>query len=612
MFESVLVANRGEIARRVIRTLRASGIRSVAIFTDADAGAPHVREADVAIRVGSYLSIDDVVGAAAGVDALHPGYGFLSENAGLARACAQAGVVFVGPSPEAIELMGDKVRAKAAAAAAGVPVVASLSVEEARVSDAYPLLVKAAAGGGGRGMRVVESAAGLDEAIAAAQREAAAGFGDDRVFIERFLPRARHIEVQVIGDAHGNVLSLGERECSLQRRHQKVLEESPSPVVSGELRAVLGEEAVALAKAAGYSGAGTVEFIADADDPSLHFFLEMNARLQVEHPVTELVTGLDLVALQLRVAAGEALDVDAALSGHAIEARINAEDAQFLPSAGPVLLAGYPNGVRVDAAVETGSVVGTDYDSMIAKVIAHGPDRATALARLDRALAGTAILGLTTNTGFLRTLLGREDVRAGRMDTGLIGRMEPAAPPLSDDEVARTAAAIALEERAEAAGDDPFARRDGWRLGGPPAPSYWKLAVDGGEPLDVALAPTAVERIDAHTFRVDGRRFTFARDGREVWLGFEGWTWHVTEATADDVHHAHADGELRAPMPGSVLLVPLAIGAAVEAGQTVVVLESMKMELALTAPVDGTVTELSVSVGDKVGRDEVVAKVNAV
>ena len=333
--------------------------------------------------------------------------------------------MFVGPSPDAIELMGDKVRAKAAAAAAGVPVVESLSIEEARVSDAYPLLVKAAAGGGGRGMRVVAGPDELDDAIASAQREAAAGFGDDRVFIERFLPRARHIEVQVIGDAHGNVLSLGERECSLQRRHQKVLEESPSPVVSPELRAVLGDEAIALAKAAGYSGAGTVEFIADADDPSLHFFLEMNARLQVEHPVTELVTGLDLVELQLRVAAGEPLDVDVTLTGHAIEARINAEDAQFLPSAGPVLLAHYPSDVRVDAAVETGSVVGTDYDSMIAKVIAYGPDRATALARLDRALAHTAILGLTTNTGFLRALLAREDVRAGELDTGLIGRMEP-------------------------------------------------------------------------------------------------------------------------------------------------------------------------------------------
>src|ERR1700754_49181 len=418
MFSSVLVANRGEIARRVIRTLRASGIRSVAIFTDVDAGAPHVREADGAVRVGSYLSIEDVVAAAAQADALHPGYGFLSENAGLARACAEAGVVFIGPSPDAIELMGDKVRAKEAAANAGVPVVESLSEAAARTSDAYPLLVKAAAGGGGRGMRVVDAPDGLDDALAAAPREAKAGFGDDRVFIERFLPRARHIEVQVLGDAHGNVFSLGERECSLQRRHQKVLEESPSPVVSDALRETLGREAVALAQAASYHGAGTVEFIADADDPATHFFLEVNARLQVEHPVTELVTGFDLVELQLRVAAGEALALNVELEGHAIEARVNAEDAQFLPSAGPVLAALYPDGVRVDAAVETGSVVGTDYDSMIAKLIAYGPDRETALARLDRALAETAILGLTTTTVFLRSLRAHPGVRAGELETG--------------------------------------------------------------------------------------------------------------------------------------------------------------------------------------------------
>jgi acetyl-CoA/propionyl-CoA carboxylase biotin carboxyl carrier protein len=400
--------------------------------------------------------------------------------------------------------------------------------------------------------------------------------------------------VQVIGDTHGNVISLGERECSLQRRHQKVIEESPSPVVSDELRRTLGEEAVALAKAAGYYGAGTVEFIADADDPSTHFFLEMNARLQVEHPVTELVTGLDLVELQLRVAAGEALDLDVSLNGHAIEARVNAEDAQFFPSAGPVVLASYPSGARVDAAVETGSVVGTDYDSMIAKVITHGPDRATALARLDRALADTAILGLETNVGFLRTLLGRDDVRAGEMDTGLIGRMDPVTPPLTDEEVARAAASLA---HGEPDSDDPFDRRDGWRLGGVRAPSYWKLSVNGGEPIDVVLHKKVVK--GTVPFRFEGG-----------WLAYQGWTWRVTEATAEDVHHAHADGELRAPMPGSVLLVPVSAGDTVEAGQTVVVLESMKMELSLAAPIDGTVTELSVSVGDKVGRDQIVARLS--
>src|SRR3954453_15286806 len=503
MFESVLVANRGEIARRVIRTLQCLGVRSVAIYTDADAGAPHVREADEAVRVSSYLAIEEIVGVARGrADAVHPGYGFLSENAAFARACGED-VVFIGPSADAIELMGDKVRAKEAAAAAGVPVVESLSIDQARVSDAYPLLVKAAAGGGGRGMRVVAKAEELDEAIAAAQREAKAGFGDDRVFIERFLPRARHIEVQVIGDTHGNVFSLGEREGSLQRRHQKVLEESPSPVVDAQLRARLGEEAVALARAAGYYGAGTVEFIADADDPATHFFLEMNARLQVEHPVTELVTGLDLVELQLRAAAGEALHVDARIVGHAIEARVNAEDLDFLPAAGPVLAAQYPSRGRVDAAVETGSVVGTDYDSMIAKLIAHGPDRATALARLDRALADTAILGLETNTGFLRHLLADEGVRSGAMDTGLIGRLERAQPPLTDEEVARAAAALALAVAAERAGDDPFERRDGWRLGGAVAPTYWRLSVDGGEPLPVRLEGSGVGGLDPPALRDD-------------------------------------------------------------------------------------------------------------
>jgi acetyl-CoA/propionyl-CoA carboxylase biotin carboxyl carrier protein len=597
MFRSVLVANRGEIARRVIRTLHRLGVRSVAIYTDADADMPHVHEADEAHRVSSYLAIDEIV--AVGADALHPGYGFLAENPALARACAAAGIVFVGPSPGAIELMGDKLRAKEVAEQAGVPTVPTYTPDTVE----YPVLVKAAAGGGGRGMRVVETPDALEEAIAAAKREAAAGFGDDRVFLERFLPRARHIEVQVVGDTHGTVLSLGERECSLQRRHQKVIEEAPSPVVSPELRETLGREAVALARAAGYHGAGTVEFIADADDPATHYFLEMNARLQVEHPVTELVTGLDLVELQLRVAAGEPLNVDVSMTGHAIEARINAEDAQFFPSAGPVLLAQYPHAVRVDAAVETGSVVGTDYDSMIAKVIAHGPDRATALARLDRALSETAILGLETNVGFLRTLLGRDDVRAGDMETGLIGRMDPVTPPLTDEQVAHAAALLSLGEPES---DDPFDRRDGWRLGGVRAPSYWKLSVNGSEPIDVTL----------HERRVPPRCAWVGENLKgpgplRLWLAIDGWTWHVTEATAEDVHHAHADGELRAPMPGSVLLVPVNDGDAVQAGQTVVVLESMKMELSLTAPVDGTVTGLSVSAGDTVGRDQIVASVVA-
>ncbi len=600
MFHTVLVANRGEIARRVIRTLDRLGIRSAALYTAPDRGAPWTDEADVALAVGSYLSISDVVEAAlqAGAEALHPGYGFLAENAGLARACAEAGVVFVGPSPESIELMGDKVRAKQAAARAGVPVVPDFTIEEARASDQYPLLVKAAAGGGGRGMRVVESAAGLDEALAAARREAQAGFGDDRVFIERFLPRARHIEVQIIGDAFGTVAHLGERECSLQRRHQKVLEESPSPVVDAALRKRLGAEAVALA--AGYAGAGTVEFIADADDPSTHYFLELNARLQVEHPVTELVTGLDLVELQLRVAAGEPLPpLDVTLRGHAIEARVNAEDASFFPSAGTVHAFHRPPGARVDAAIEAGSVVGTEYDSLVAKVIVHGEDRAQALARLDRALARTAVLGVRTNLGFLRTLLARDDVRAGELDTGLIARLDPVTPPFTDEDVARAAAALAL---AEPHSDDPFARTDGWRLSGARAPSYWTLSVDGGAPIDVVL--------DAHAQK-GSDPFCSRWVGAGGWIGRDGWAWEVTRASAEDVHHAHAGGDLRAPMPGQVLLVNHGEGDEVQAGDAVVVLESMKMELSLVAPIAGRVAGLTVEVGDMVTRDQLVATVEA-
>ncbi|WP_270024474.1 acetyl/propionyl/methylcrotonyl-CoA carboxylase subunit alpha [Solirubrobacter phytolaccae] len=582
----MLVANRGEIARRVLRTLHGLGIRSLAIYTEADRDAPHVREADEAELVSSYLAIDEIMVAAARVDAVHPGYGFLSENPAFARACEEMGVVFIGPSADAIELMGDKVRAKEAADRAGVPTVPTYTPETAE----YPVLVKAAAGGGGRGMRVVERPEDLPEAMAAASREAAAGFGDDRVFLERYLPRARHIEVQVLGDTHGKVISLGERECSLQRRHQKVIEESPSPVVDAALRSRLGEEAVSLAQAAGYVGAGTVEFIADADDPSQHFFLEMNARLQVEHPVTELVTGLDLVELQLRVAAGEPLDIEVSLTGHAIEARVNAEDLRFFPSAGPVLLAAFPDGVRVDAAVETGSVVGTDYDSMIAKVIAHGPDRETAIARLDRALSQTAILGLETNVGFLRSLLARDDVRAGELTTSLIGTLDPPEPPLTDEEVAVAWASAQLIQR----GDDPWQRVDGWRLGGVRAPSYWTLSVNGGDPI-------AIEH------NLKGSDPFMLCSGE--WIAHDGWAWHVTEPSADELHHAVGDGELRAPMPGSVLLVPRKVGDEVKAGEPVVVLESMKMELALNAPSDGTVTKLDVKVGDKVARDEIVAVV---
>src|SRR3954462_9653658 len=455
MFETVLVANRGEIAVRVIRTLREMGIRSVAVHSDADAGALHTRLADVAVPVGpapaaqSYLSVERVLDAArrTGAQAVHPGYGFLSENVEFARACEQAGIVFIGPPVAAIEAMGDKIRAKQTVAAAGVPVVPGRTEPGmdddagalAAIEVGFPVLLKPSAGGGGKGMRVVRGPDELTEQIAGARREARGSFGDDTLRVERYLGHSRHIEVQVFGDSHGNVVHLGERECSLQRRHQKVIEEAPSPLLDAAKRAAMGTAAVEAARAVGYTGAGTVEFIVDADRPEDFFFLEMNTRLQVEHPVTELITGLDLVEGQVRIAAGEPLPIDQSdvvLDGHAIEARGYAEDPArgFLPQAGTVLGLAEPDGpgIRVDSSLAVGGVVGTDYDPMLAKVIAWGPERETARARLIGALGHTAVLGVTTNTPFLRALLGDPDVVAGRLDTGLIERRGEAltlAPP---------------------------------------------------------------------------------------------------------------------------------------------------------------------------------------
>jgi acetyl-CoA/propionyl-CoA carboxylase biotin carboxyl carrier protein len=626
MPERVLIANRGEIARRVIRTLNRLGVGSVAVYTPGDRQALHVREADTAVAVSSYLEIDEIVDACASTDAvaLHPGYGFLSENPDLAQACQAAGVVFVGPPPEASELMGDKLRAKATAEEAGVPVVPSFSEEEAAAPGApYPLLVKAAGGGGGRGMRVVSAPAELPAALASARREAQAGFGDSRVFIERFLPRARHIEVQILADAHGNVIHLGERECSLQRRHQKVIEESPSPVVDDDLRSQLGEEAVALARAGGYQGAGTVEFIASADAPAEHYFLEMNARLQVEHPVTELITGLDLVEQQLRIAAGEQLGLtqaDVRLNGHAVEARINAEDAGhgFLPTAGTVLAYRRPPGVRIDDAIEVGTVVDTDYDSMLAKVIAHGADRPAALAALDQALAQVAILGVTTTTGFIRALLATDEVSAGRLDTGLIERGITTTVGPDEATVATAAAVILLAETAAARGDEPFDRTDGWRLSGRRAGSWWRLEVGAATPIEVGVGPlehysAEATGIDTIALTIDGvrREWTYAAQGGALWLSADGGAWQVRRRGAEEAVQADADGALRAPMPGQVLLVPASAGQLVSAGDPMVVLESMKMELVMTAPVDGVVAELSVAVGDRVVVDQPLARVES-
>jgi acetyl-CoA/propionyl-CoA carboxylase biotin carboxyl carrier protein len=444
-FETVLVANRGEIAVRVIRTLARLGIRSVAVYSDADAGARHVREADLALRIGpapareSYLSIDAILDAAraGGAQAIHPGYGFLSENADFARACAKAGLVLIGPPATAMEIMGDKIRAKRAVVAAGVPVVPGRF--EAGMTDAdliaaaaevgYPVLVKPSAGGGGKGMRLVRDPAALPADLVSARRESWSAFGDDTLFVERFVTKPRHIEVQVLADRHGTVVHLGERECSLQRRHQKIVEEAPSALLDPQTRDRIGRSAVEIAQAVGYVGVGTVEFIVSADRPDEFFFLEMNTRLQVEHPVTEMVTGLDLVAEQLRVAAGEHLRFgpdEVRLTGHAIEARIYAEDPvrDFLPTGGTVSVVREPTGegVRVDSGIDVGTVVGSWYDPMLAKLVVWGPDRATALARLRQALTRTAVLGVRTNLEFLQILLADPDVVAGRLDTELVDR----------------------------------------------------------------------------------------------------------------------------------------------------------------------------------------------
>jgi acetyl-CoA/propionyl-CoA carboxylase biotin carboxyl carrier protein len=630
MFDTVLIANRGEIARRVIRTLDRLGITSVAVFTDADRNAPHAREAGRAVAVASYLDLDAIIAAAiaTGAQALHPGYGFLSESPALGAACTENAITFVGPPPTATALMGDKVAAKRAAGAAGLPVLDTFTAEQARQlsPNGYPLLVKAAAGGGGRGMRVVATPGELDAALQAAAREALAGFGDDRVFVERYLPRSRHLEVQVIADVHGTVLHLGERECSLQRRHQKVLEEAPSPAVGPQLRDRLGAEAVALATSAGYVNAGTVEFLADASDPETHFFLEMNARLQVEHPVTEAVTGLDLVELQLRVAAGEPLGLtqdQITLSGHAIEARVTAEDPArgFLPTTGRVLAYARPAAddpaARVDDAIELGSTVGTTYDSLLAKVIVHGEDRRAALGRLDHALAATTILGLTTSVGYLRALIARPEVVAGHLDTGLLERIGALAGPLDPRAIAHVAALLDLTDQAAdaAAVGDPFQRRDGWRLGGERAEVRRRLAVAGREPVDVSFPAgevTEVRRVAPGRFALGGRgEWLLARDGQTLWIGHAGWSWPVTAANALPTRGAALDGALRAPMPGEIIAVHAGIGDLLQGGDAVLVLESMKMELTLTAPATGTLVELTVSPGDRVTVDQPLARIEA-
>ncbi|MGI5443474.1 acetyl/propionyl/methylcrotonyl-CoA carboxylase subunit alpha [Streptomyces shenzhenensis] len=635
MFETVLVANRGEIAVRVIRTLRALGVRSVAVFSDADADARHVREADTAVRLGpppaaeSYLSVERLLDAAArtGAQAVHPGYGFLAENADFARACAQAGLVFIGPPADAIALMGDKIRAKETVRAAGVPVVPGSSgsgLSDARLAAAareigMPVLLKPSAGGGGKGMRLVREASALADEIAAARREARASFGDDTLLAERWIERPRHIEIQVLADEHGNVVHLGERECSLQRRHQKVVEEAPSVLLDEATRAAMGAAAVQAARSCGYRGAGTVEFIVPGGDPSSYYFMEMNTRLQVEHPVTELVTGLDLVEWQLRVAAGERLPLaqrEIRLTGHAIEARICAEDPArgFLPSGGTVLRLREPqgDGVRTDSGLCEGTEIGSRYDPMLSKVIAYGPDRATALRRLRAALAETVTLGVPTNAGFLRRLLAHPAVVAGELDTGLVERVVAGLVPTEvPEEVYEAAAAVRLDALRPAGGGwtDPFSVPNGWRLGGVPQPVSFSLRVT--DPVEYTPRGTHTVTDDQVSVTLDGVRHTFDRAGD--WLGRDGDAWPVRDhdpvaASLTRAGLAGADS-LTAPMPGTVTVVKVAVGDEVSAGQSLLVVEAMKMEHVVSAPHAGTVTELDVRPGSTVAMDQVLAVV---
>ena len=577
MFDKVLIANRGEIAVRVARTCERLGIEPVMIHTDVDRGAPHTSFGQVR-RVESYLAVDSVLEAvrSSGAQAVHPGYGFLSENAAFAQAVLEAGVAWIGPPVAAMQAMARKDHAREIAVAAGVPVVPQGD------TGSYPVLVKAAAGGGGKGMRVVRAADELDEAVAAAKREALSAFGDDTILVERYVEHGRHIEVQVMADTHGTVLHLWERDCSSQRRHQKVLEEAPAPTISSAARELVTSSAVALAKQVGYTNAGTVEFLLDADTDEA-FFLEMNTRLQVEHPVTEAITGLDLVELQLRVAAGEPLPIaqdDVVVHGHAIEARVYAEDSfnGFLPQAGTATYVEWPSGVRVDQALESGQVVSTAYDPMLGKVIAHGATREEARTRLVAALDDTAILGLTTNTGFLRVLVAGDEFRDATIDTAWLDRHEVGPP---DPAPARELAAweVFLRDREETG---PFVS-DGFRVGAGPAP----IVVELDEPVTLAarpaLRPVAAVRHDRVEVVHHGQRFVFERP---------------------DVMGDHAaaigDGALMAPMPGTVLDVRVAQGDHVDEGEVLGVLEAMKMELSLKAPFAGTVTTVGAAAGEQV------------
>jgi 3-methylcrotonyl-CoA carboxylase alpha subunit len=644
MFTNLLIANRGEIACRIIATARRMGLRTIAVYSDADAASLHVALADEAWRIGppppreSYLDSDAIVRVVrrTGAQAVHPGYGFLSENAAFAEACAAAGTVFVGPPAAAIRAMGDKARAKALMAQAGVPLVpgyhgaaqdaATLQAEARRIG--YPVLIKASAGGGGKGMRVVRDDDAFTAALAAAQREAHSAFGDDRVLLERYLTEPRHIEMQVFGDRHGDVLHLFERDCSIQRRHQKVIEEAPAPGMTAALRDAMGEAAVDAARAVWYVGAGTVEFCAAGGE---FFFMEMNTRLQVEHPVTEMILDIDLVEWQLRIAAGEPLPLrqeDVRARGHAIEARLYAEDParDFLPSVGTLTQLRLPapdKGVRVDAGVRAGDRITPDYDPMIAKLVVHGTDRAEAVRRLGAALACCEVAGVATNLHLLAAIAAHPAFGAGGVDTGFIAAHEPALlhAPSPPDFVIAAAAAAVLRARTATDASDPWNADDSWRLNG----EGWQNVTLRGADGDIAIRA-----------RRAGASATLAWDGAVhdvAWcdgvLRCDGVARHVT-ALYDDAHitvlaeaaaHGFAlidplappqaaaagSGRVLAPIPGRIAAMLVAEGAQVVRGQALVVLEAMKMELTLTAGAAGTVASVRGAVGERVDEgDELV------
>ncbi len=661
MFKKILIANRGEIACRVAATARRLGIRTVAVYSEADANARHVAACDEAVCIGgpaprdSYLRADRILEVAlqTGAQAVHPGYGFLSENEGFARACAAAGLVFIGPPAEAIAAMGSKSAAKTLMGQAGVPLVpgyhgvdndpALLAREAGRIG--YPVLIKASAGGGGKGMRRVDQAADFAAALASCQREAQSSFGDSHVLVERYVTRPRHIEIQVFGDSLGGCIHLFERDCSVQRRHQKVLEEAPAPGISAARRAEMGAAAVAAARAVGYVGAGTVEFIAEpqADGDLRFYFMEMNTRLQVEHPVTEAITGLDLVEWQLKVAAGQPLPLrqdELRITGHAIEARICAEnpDAGFLPATGTLDVLRWPphvefergtadQPVRVDAGVAEGDAISPHYDPMIAKLIVWGADRAQALARLDAALAATHIVGLHSNVAFLRRVVRSQAFSSADLDTALIERERAVLldqPPLALEIAAAGVVAHALAEDAALETADPWSRRDGWRLYGGARRHFdidWAGAVHA-----VALARPHSSAADARSeLQIGARRWPISAaalgagqhditlgDRRlrlAVYVQGERVAVFAPEASVllrqiDAIAHAGEAapeaGRLTAPMPGKVIAFLAQPGESVTQGQALAVMEAMKMEHTLHAPRDGVVAELLYAVGDQV------------